>query len=125
MRTLETERVPVAEVAAILGITEYQIANYVYQIRQRIREYLWLSLFDLEKTDRLGDTIVAVDMAIRSTISAQTDGSVESPATAADIEQAFREEAKESAAALAADYDMQELFGLLPKCRKDKRMPSR
>ncbi len=123
MRALESERVPTFEVSARLGISEYQVANYVHQARQRMMEHIWLSLFDLEKTDILSDTIVAIDMAVLSAISAQSTGDFQQATP--DAEQAALDSARESAAAIAADNDMLEMFGFLPKCRKDKRTPSR
>ncbi|MCD7898143.1 MAG: hypothetical protein LUG50_15965 [Planctomycetaceae bacterium] len=124
MRTLAGARRPAPEVAAALGISEYQVANYVYQVRQRIMEILWLCLFDLEKTDILSDTIMVLDMAILSTI-VDSDADSEKTPEEFDADIAFRESARESAAALAADHDIQEMFGVLPKCRKDKKFPVR
>ncbi len=124
MRTLAGSRLPAPEVAASLDISEYQVANYVYQVRQRIMEILWLCLFDLEKTDILSDTIMVLDMAILSTIMDAEMDDDQTPSEF-DPDAAFRESARESAAALAADHDMQEMFGVLPKCRKDKKFPLR
>lgn len=126
------EKTGPAEVAARLGITEHMVNNYNYNARQRIMELIWLDLYDLEKTDILSDAIVAIDMAVLTAIAAES-GSRNSAAvrgvaddgTLAAMEAGEALAAKDAAASEAADSDMIELFGFLPKIRTKKKSPRR
>lgn len=121
-----------AEVARRLDITEHMVNNYNYNARQRIMELIWLALYDMEKTDILNEAIVAIDMAVLTAIAAEAAKRTDTfyaPRSGYDDASAMEARevhaAKEAAASEAADSDMVELFGFLPKLRTRKKMPKR
>lgn len=132
MFCLGGEKPSPAEVARGLGITEHMVNNYNYNARQRIMELIWLALYDMEKTDILSEAIVAIDMAVLTAIAVEAEKrevAFYAPhgqgGGAAAVEAREAQAAKEAAASEAADSDMVELFGFLPKIRTRKKMPKR
>lgn len=131
LASLSGEQLSLAEVAKRLGITEHMANNYTYKARQRIMELIWLALYDLEKADVLNEAIAVIDMAVITAISMESGNRKDTVFDVAgydDISSIAGKEAlaiKDAAASEAADSDMVELFGFLPKVRTLQRIPRR
>lgn len=131
LASLAGEKLSLAAVAERLGITEHMANNYTYKARQRIMELIWLALYDLEKADVLNDAIAAIDTAVITAIAAEAEKRrdiVFDVAGYDDLSVIAAKEAlaaKDAAASGAADSDMVELFGFLPKVRTMQKMPRR
>lgn len=131
MLSLSGRKPSLEEVAKRLDITEHMANNYSYKARQRIMELIWLALYDLEKADVLNDAIAAIDMAVITAIASEAEkrrDTVFDVIGYDDIDAISAKEtlaARDVAASEAADSDMVELFGFLPKTRTMKKMPRR